>query len=216
MKRFLNPLLKRTPSLMTLFLLLALLLGGSGLNGINASGTYPVSTLQPSRSNVLRLHIVANSDSKEDQALKLKVRDAVLDFERSLFESPVFSPRTARETRALIMRNGAGLYRSVEETLLSSNADYSATLRIGESSFPDRTYSGTLYPAGGYQALKIVLGDGQGKNWWCVMFPPLCILETDPGQSEGEAPPSENAQAPEFKSLIEEFIDWLGSLFSGE
>lgn len=169
--------------------------------------------------NVLRLHVIANSDSKADQSIKLAVRDAVLEYGQELFLTGEDSPETIDETKAILMQNGAGLMDSVENVLEGLNADYTVSLRMGEYEFPDRVYGDTLYPEGDYQALRVVLGEGSGKNWWCVMFPPLCILEDDTGQSEVETDPPQSTEEDsvnmELKSLLLEFLDWLGSLFSG-
>ncbi len=177
--------------------------------------TYLINDTQ----NVLRLHVIANSDSKADQSIKLAVRDAVLEYGQGLFLTGENSPATIEETKEILMQNGAGLMDSVEDVLYGLDADYKASLRMGEYEFPDRVYGDTLYPEGDYQALRVVLGDGAGKNWWCVMFPPLCILEEDTGQSEAESAPPQSTEEDsvtiELKSLLAEFLDWLGSLFSG-
>ena len=161
--------------------------------------------------SAFRLHIIANSDSKRDQNIKLAVRDAVLEYERELFTSLPCPPESAWDTRMLLMQNGSELLNTVKTTLKKYGADYSAALHIGEYYFPDRSYADAFYPAGEYRALRIVLGDGGGKNWWCVMFPPLCILEDDSGQSEGN---TGNNSAVELKSIFVDFIGWISTLFS--
>ena len=119
-------------------------------------------------NGVLRLHILANSDSPEDQALKLRVRDALL---------PLFAAaETYEDARAFVLDHGAALLRTCQSTLLAAGASYGAQLLLGVSEFPDRTYGGVLFPAGPYDALQIVLGAGAGHNWWCVLFPPLCVV----------------------------------------
>ena len=130
------------------------------------------------KNGVLRLHILANSDSAEDQALKLRVRDALLP----LFEAA----GTYEDARAFVLDHGAALLDLCQRTLSAAGASYGAQLLLGVSEFPDRTYGGVLFPAGAYDALQIVLGDGAGHNWWCVLFPPLCVVTVD-----GEAPASE-------------------------
>lgn len=129
---------------------------------------------------VFRLHIIANSDSYEDQAIKLMVRDALLAYEEETMEKA----QNKEEAKALLMSNGAEILTLVERVLSQNGMDYGAQLMIGEFAFPNREYDGQMYPAGVYQALRIVLGSGRGNNWWCVMFPPLCILELDDGKIE--------------------------------
>lgn len=161
--------------------------------------------------SAFRLHIIANSDSNRDQNIKLAVRDAILDYERTLFETLPNPPETAEETRKLLMENGSEVLGVVKSTLKKYGADYSATLHVGEYAFPDRTYGDILYPAGDYQAFRIVLGNGGGKNWWCVMFPPLCILEGVSGQSDSNA---ENNSTVELKSIFSDLFGWVSKIFS--
>ena len=129
-------------------------------------------------NEVLRLHVLANSDSDEDQALKLRVRDALLP----LFEAA----GSYEDARSFVLGHGAALLDLCEKTLAAAGADYGAQLLLGVGDFPDRTYGGVLFPAGAYDALEIVLGDGAGRNWWCVLFPPLCVVT-----KTGEAPAAE-------------------------
>ena len=139
-------------------------------------------TGQAGNDNIFRLHVIANSDSARDQAIKLKVRDAILEYENENMEEI----QSAGDVKAMLIEQGAGLMDAVETSLSDSGADYGAELRIGTYGFPDREYMGVLYPAGDYQALRVVLGKGIGQNWWCVMFPPLCILELKDGEIEGD------------------------------
>lgn len=144
------------------------------------------------RPNVFRLHVIANSDSAEDQAAKLAVRDAILSYERDMW-----SVSSAAETKARLMEDGEGLCAAIDAALGEYGMDYTAELHMGRYDFPDREYAGVVYPAGEYEALRVILGDGAGKNWWCVMFPPLCILEAPDGEIEEEA---------KFDSLILKLI----------
>jgi len=141
---------------------------------------------------ILRLHVIANSDSPYDQAVKLCVRDAILEYEAELGEV-----HSAGELKAMLLKDGGGLHRAAEAALQDAGADYGAELHIGEYQFPERDYGDRIYPAGEYQALRVVLGEGAGQNWWCVMFPPLCIAEDGAGEIEGEA---------KFESLILKLI----------
>lgn len=166
--------------------------------------------------SAFRLHIIANSDSTHDQSIKLAVRDALLDYERELFSSLPEPPANAAETRALLMEHGAELLSTVKTTLEARGVHYSASLHVGEYTFPDRSYGDVQYPAGEYQALRVVLGSGKGRNWWCVMFPPLCIVEDVSGQSDGITE-NDNAEGTiKLKSLFADIFDWVRDLFSGE
>lgn len=133
------------------------------------------------KANILRLHVIANSDDPLDQEAKLKVRDAILAYEARRLDTA-----SADSVRQGILGDGAGLLAVVEQSLQSSGMGYGAKLALGRYAFPDRTYGGETYPAGEYQALRVVLGAGAGQNWWCVLFPPLCILELPDGEIEDE------------------------------
>lgn len=119
--------------------------------------------------SVIRLHILANSDSDYDQGIKLKVRDAILAAE-------VFG--TAEDTAdAEAMTNAAAeeALAIANAVLKEENAPYSASIAYGTESYPTREYGDISLPAGKYKSLRILLGDADGQNWWCVLFPPLCI-----------------------------------------
>ncbi len=137
-------------------------------------------------SNVLRLHIIANSDSETDQKLKLLVRDAVLNFERT--NTCAAYAEDANSAERMLMDNGEGLLNAIRSVLTQNNAPYDAQLMLGDFEFPDRTYGDQLYPAGTYHAVRILLGEAKGKNWWCVMFPPLCIVEAQEGEIDYDEP----------------------------
>lgn len=120
---------------------------------------------------VFRLHILANSDSNEDQQLKLKVRDAVLEECSYLFENCENT-----EDSALIAEKNMEFIKSVaQKTIYENGKDYNAECEVAEMYFDERVYDSFTMPAGEYMALRITIGKAEGKNWWCVMFPPLCI-----------------------------------------
>lgn len=130
------------------------------------------------RSDILRLHILANSDSVEDQAVKLAVRDALLNCGKELF-----SGQTDLESAEYTFKNEKmELIKVSDEVLLSKGFDYKTQIYLTEEYFTTRTYGEYTLPAGNYTAIKVVLGEGNGHNWWCVMFPPLCI----PAATENE------------------------------
>ena len=134
---------------------------------------------RPAAEGVLRLHILANSDSPEDQAMKLRVRDALLP----LFETAA----TYEDARAFVLDHGLALLERCQTVLAAAGVPYGAQLLLGVSAFPDRTYDGVTFPAGDYDALQIILGAGAGHNWWCVLFPPLCIVTRDGSAPDGTA-----------------------------
>lgn len=123
------------------------------------------------RNNVVRLHILANSDSQEDQNVKLLVRDALLSCGSDIFGGTVdvdnASECLAKEKEALI--------KTANKVLSENGFDYTADIFLTEEYFQTREYENFTLPAGEYLALKVILGKGEGHNWWCVMFPPLCL-----------------------------------------
>lgn len=123
------------------------------------------------KDSVLRLHVLANSDSDEDQALKLKVRDAVLAEGGEIFEGA----STLREAETAACANIERFTQIAEETIRSEGYDYSVTVQLAKTEFNTRVYGDVTLPAGVYDAVEVIIGSGEGKNWWCVMFPPLCL-----------------------------------------
>lgn len=130
-----------------------------------------VETANDIRSETLRLHIIANSDSEEDQNLKLKVRDAVLEATGELFAE--VSGKTDAVAAA---EHSSDDIRSIAENVIKNEGyDYSVQVEVTEMWFETRNYNNFTLPAGDYDAVRIIIGDGEGKNWWCVMYPALCI-----------------------------------------
>lgn len=123
------------------------------------------------RDEVLRLHIMANSDREEDQALKLKVRDRVLRETGELFSSA----KNLSEAHTLAEQNLELIKAAAQDELKRQGSGYTADVSIQRMFFETRLYDNFTLPAGMYDAVRVTIGSGQGKNWWCVMFPPLCL-----------------------------------------
>lgn len=135
------------------------------------------STCDEIRSDVLRLHVLANSDSKEDQELKLKVRDEVLKAGKNIFDGSV----TKENAEEKIEKEKDVLTEAAEKVITENGFDYDVEITVTEEFFNTRTYENVTLPAGKYKAVRVLIGESAGQNWWCVMFPPLCIpaAETD-------------------------------------
>jgi stage II sporulation protein R len=127
--------------------------------------------------NLIRLHVVANSDSAEDQAIKLRVRDAIVE---SLSEA-MADIADIDQARAYIQENLPKIQRTANETLKALGCDEKAVASFQEEIFDTRYYDTFTLPAGVYEALRITIGEGEGKNWWCVAFPSLCMPATSQG-----------------------------------
>ena len=121
--------------------------------------------------NVLRLHVIANSNSPEDQSLKLKVRDRIISDANTL----LVKAENKEDALLSAKKNLSFLESSVHDELRKNGSTYDARVEIGSFDFPPKKYGKILLPAGNYNAVRVVIGDGTGKNWWCVMFPPLCF-----------------------------------------
>ncbi len=123
--------------------------------------------------NVIRLHILADGDDDISQAIKLSVRDAVIDE----FADEMKEFRSKEDASDGIYALTGRIKTFVDGFLTENSVDYSCRVELCESMFPDRTYESLYFPAGEYTALKISLGSGEGKNWWCVMYPPVCFAK---------------------------------------
>ncbi len=123
------------------------------------------------RSEVVRLHVLAHDDTADEQALKLTVRDAVLKAADGLLDGVTNS--TAAE--AVIQNALPQLAAAANETLRAAGSEHTARVSLEPAYFTTRTYEAGTLPAGWYHALRVVIGDGAGQNWWCVVFPPLCV-----------------------------------------
>ena len=134
------------------------------------TGALAHGTQQQLADKVVRLHVLANSDSEEDQALKLRVRDAVLERTETLLEQSA----DRREAEGLLRGELLELERIAAEEIAAAGYDYPVTAELTDTEFPTREYDGFTLPAGKYLALRVVIGEGAGRNWWCVVFPPLC------------------------------------------
>ena len=127
--------------------------------------------------SVFRLHVIANSDSKEDQNLKYKVRDEVLEYMNNISANC-----SSKEEVIKLAYEHKNDFISVAEKVIKENGfDYNVKIEIGNFEFPTKYYGDISLPAGFYDALKIEIGEAKGQNWWCVMFPPLCFVDVTSG-----------------------------------
>ena len=120
---------------------------------------------------VVRLHVRANSDSEEDQALKLRVRDAVLDVTGEL----VADCTTQEEAVSVLEAHMADLELAARSVIAAEGRDDAVSVMLGRETYPTRTYESCCFPAGEYVSLQVLIGAAEGQNWWCVLFPPLCL-----------------------------------------
>lgn len=129
---------------------------------------------QPLNQSVLRLHVVANSDSPADQALKLEIKDQIVTQMGEEFKNV----DSAQEARRIAISKKAEIKAVSESMVTAKGYDYPVEVYIGEFEFPTKSYGNLVFPQGRYEAVRVVLGEGEGKNWWCVLFPPLCMVSS--------------------------------------
>lgn len=134
-------------------------------------GLLPIHGEAEIYDTVVRLHVLANSDSPEDQALKLKVRDAVLEITVPMLEGC----KTQEEALALLESNGDALQAAAEAVITREGYDYPVHIQLGMEEYPQRNYDSFCFPGGEYASLRIGIGEAEGQNWWCCLFPPLCL-----------------------------------------
>ena len=122
---------------------------------------------------VLRFHVLANSDSEEDQQLKLKVKEEVLAAVRPMLEEA----ESKAEAEEILQKNMQAIEAVADNVIFTEGYDYKSKGVIGKTTFPVKKYGDMVFPAGEYEAFRILLGEAKGKNWWCVMFPTLCYVD---------------------------------------
>ena len=127
--------------------------------------------------SVFRLHVIANSDSQEDQNLKYKVRDSLIEYMNTLVNSSY-----SKDDVIKIAKEHLNEFKNIAQNVIKENEfDYPVNVEIGNFSFPSKTYGDISFPSGFYDALKVEIGESKGQNWWCVMFPPLCFVDVTSG-----------------------------------
>ena len=131
------------------------------------AGTWAQARQQSISSALVRLHVIAVSDGAEEQEIKLEVRDAVLDYLTPVLENA----EDQQQARQIITENLEG----IAEAAGSAARGRQVSVTLSRESYPTRQYEGFTLPAGRYESLRVILGEGEGKNWWCVVFPPLCL-----------------------------------------
>ena len=134
-------------------------------------GFLPIHSEAAIYDNVLRLHVLANSDSSADQALKLEVRDRILEETATLFKDC----KSKDEAREAVESNLDKIREIAEQTVREAGYEYGVSVSLGEEEYPTKNYEECCFPAGEYLSLRVMIGEAEGENWWCVLFPPLCI-----------------------------------------
>ncbi|ERK32231.1 MAG: peptidase [Clostridiaceae bacterium] len=127
---------------------------------------------------LIRFHVIANSDEEADQQLKIKVKDNIINY---IFPK-LKDSKSIDESRDILRNNNKQILKIAEKTIKENGYNYSVNSTLDRENFPEKNYGNITLPQGEYEAYRVIIGSGQGKNWWCVMFPPLCFVDVTKGQ----------------------------------
>ncbi len=165
----------------TIFLIIILLVKVQGVEAANFISENKISdnvSIEDISGKLIRFHVIANSDSEKDQNLKLKVRDKVLEYVQPLLKDS----KNIEESREILNRENEKVLEIAREVIKENGYDYSVESTLDKENFPVKTYGNITLPQGEYEAYRIIIGTGEGQNWWCVMFPPICFVDITKGE----------------------------------
>lgn len=162
------------------------------LLGIATVNTRSNQVLIPKQA--IRFRVIANSNQKSDQDIKLLVRNKI----QTELYNDVVNTKNIKEARNIVKHNLNKYDTTVKIALTENQIDQDYTINYGTNYFPEKTYKGVVYPEGNYESLVVTLGNGIGENWWCVLFPPLCLLEAEE---------TEEKTTVEYHSFIKDILD---------
>lgn len=145
-----------------------------GLMVTGVSMQYLTNVKADIQESVVRLHVIANSDTEEDQQLKLKVRDSVINYLKDKLDDA----KDTQETKDIILRELQNIADAARDEIDANGYRYGVSAELGSFDFPTKQYENAQLPSGKYDALRIVIGSGEGENWWCVLFPQLCFASS--------------------------------------
>ena len=163
-----------------------------------------ISTIQQGISHkIIRFHVIANSDSDADQALKLKVKEAVVNYTAEL----LCNSKSISETEDLLSSHTSDIISIANNVISENDYDYPVTAEITDTYFPTKSYGSYTFPPGTYRAFQIKIGEAKGKNWWCVLYPPLCFIDISHGtvNPESEELLKETLTTDEFQAVSDEY-----------
>lgn len=163
-----------------------------------------ISTIQQGISHkIIRFHVIANSDSDADQALKLKVKEAVVNYTSEL----LCNSKSINETEDLLSAHTTDIISIANSVITENGYDYPVTAEITDTYFPTKSYGNYTFPPGTYRAFQIKIGEAKGKNWWCVLYPPLCFIDISHGtvNTESEELLKETLTTDEFQAVSGEY-----------
>lgn len=183
--------------------LLSILFAGLLCFGITAGILYEQAVEAYNPNNLIRVHIIPNSDSPVDQKLKHRVRRAVVEAMAPEFKDA----DNISEARRLVDKNLAQIEAVARKEVALAGQDYGVRVYHGRFDFPERTYGDLTLPAGEYEAVRLVLGAGKGQNWWCVLFPPLCMVNIEAAEEVPALASAPDEERVRFKSRLWELTE---------
>ncbi len=196
-----KPVLKQNPNRKQTLLLLSALLMLLFLSNIQC-------TREIDTDSLIRIHVLASSNSDTDQQLKLKVKDDVIRY----LQPALKQSDSLTESRRIILSSLPQIEQTALQTLQQNGCEDTVTLQYGHFDFPVKYYGSFSLPAGNYEALRILIGEGKGRNWWCVLFPPLCFTDSNVSSSGKYTDQTPDTHI-QFKLKS---IEWLKSLQNKE
>ncbi len=162
-------------------------------------GILPVHGESEIYDSVLRLHVVANSDSEADQALKLCVRDKIIEHMSELCGDCTSLEDVVASTDASL----GSIYHTANDEIKRLGYDYSVEIRLGKEKYPTKSYASLCFPSGEYMSLQVLIGEARGQNWWCVLFPPLCLDAASKSVTNEDAFISVGLTSEQYKIITE-------------
>ncbi|WP_346936272.1 stage II sporulation protein R [Clostridium sp.] len=168
-------------TIVTIFIIVVLLVKVQGVEAVNSVSENKMEdnvSTEDISGKLIRFHVIANSDSEKDQSLKLKVRDKVLEYVQPLLKDS----KNIEESREILNKENEKILEIARVVIKENGYDYSVESTLGKENFPVKTYGNITLPQGEYEAYRIIIGTGEGQNWWCVMFPPICFVDITKGE----------------------------------
>ena len=166
---------------------------------VTLAGLLPIHNEAKIYDSVLRLHVVANSDSDADQALKLEVRDAVIELGQQLLSEC----RTLEDTQNTVANGLEQIRQHAENEVRRLGYDYDVEVRLGNEQYPAKQYGSLCFPSGEYTSLQVLIGEAAGQNWWCVLFPPLCLSAASVSSTNEDAFIQVGLNSEQYKIITE-------------
>ncbi|MGL5867657.1 MAG: stage II sporulation protein R [Clostridium chrysemydis] len=165
----------------SLFIILSLILGSLLISCTSTevkADNYIEYDYNNVKDEIIRFHVLANSDSKEDQELKLKVRDEVIKYLEPLLKNS----KSIDESREILNKNNSKVINIANKVIKDNGYSYTVKTELKKENFPEKVYGNIILPQGEYEAYRILIEKAKGQNWWCVMFPPLCFVDVTKGE----------------------------------